>query len=447
MPLPAARLGTWREPTLALPPAVKRDYSLAWPTPMLWGMFGGGGSNTGVPVTPISALQSAAVYGCVKCLSEDIAKLPLQLRKLLPDGGHQVDTDHPLNLLLKRPNRWMTPFQFWAYMLVGVLLRGNAMAAVVRGPDGAPESLIPLNWDRVSVLLSPAGWLYYLVSHPMLGDGLTLRQDDVIHLRNPMCVDGGYLGVSPIALGQDVIGLDIATRQHGSILFRQGTQMSGFLKTAGALSPEAATRVAQSWMNTYGGVQNSHKVAVLEQGMDFVKIGMTSEDAQFLETRGFQRVEICALFRVPPHKLQDQEHAHFDNLELSEQAYVNDALTPLAVEIQQRAARVLLFKDESDYSLAFDFDKLLQADFKTRMEAYQVAIQNGIMSRNEARRREGLNPYAGGDVFLAPLNMAAAGAGAPSTTTTTLAPIATPEPEPPGDAAPIATETADQAVP
>ena len=453
MTLPAARtrIGriTWRTPA---PAPVQRDYSLAWPTPMLWGMFGGGGSNAGVPVTPLSALQSATVYGCVKCLAEDLAKLPLRLEhRPAGSSGWRVDRDHPLNRLLTSPNTWMTSFQFWAYMVTGLELRGNAIAAVLRGPGGNALSMIPLNWDRVSVLLSPKGYLYYNVSHPMVGIGVTLHQDDVVHLRNPMAVDGGYLGISPIAAAQDVVGLPLAAQQHGAVLFRQGTQMPGYLKEPPGMpsSPERAAQIAQAWMNTYGGVQNAHKVGVLQNGMEFVKIGMTNEEAQFLETRRFGSIEICRLYRVPPHKEQDLENAHFDNLELSERAYVNDALQPLATEIEQRLAAVMLFDDErAEFRFRFDFDELLRGDFKSRMEGMALAINNRIMSPNEGRAREGLAGYAGGDRVFGPMNFGVVGStdGSVQPSDIPLVPAPPRPPKPGPDTVPLGSETADQAV-
>jgi HK97 family phage portal protein len=437
-----------RERTAAAPQApVQRDYSLAWPTPMLWGLFGGGGSNTGVPVTPLSALQSAAVYGCVLCLAEDIGKLPIEIRRRVPGGGFEIDATHPLGELFARPNKWQTPMEFWSYMVTGVKLRGNAIAAIKRDWDGSPLELIPLNWDRVSVLLSPKGWLYYLVSHPMVGDGVTLHQDDVLHIRN-ICVDGGYLGMSAIAVAQDVVGLALATQQHGATLFRQGTQLAGFLKTAGVLSPEAAKRIAEDWKNIYGGVQNANKVAVLEQGMEFVKLGMTNEDAQFLESRKFSLQEVCRLFRVPPHKVQDLSNAHFNNLEQSEKAYVNDALQPTAARIEQACERSLLFEAErGSYQIRFNFEELLRGDFKTRMEGYQIALLNGIFSRNEIRLKEGASPVPGGDEFRVPLNTGSAGgtgqAGSEPSKPATNGGGDQPSP---GNAQPITSETADQAV-
>lgn len=423
-------------------PAVAKSgsVSLAWPSPQLFGMFGTAASSTGVPVTPLSALQVAAVYACVKCLAEDIAKLPLALLRGQADGNWHPDRAHPVARLLACPNRWQTPFDFWSFLVVSLMLRGNAFAAIRRGANGSPDMLIPISWDRVSVMLSPEGWLYYNISHPQIGFGVTLHQDDVLHVRN-ISVDGGYLGISPIAAAQDVIGLALATQQHGAVLFRQGTNLTGVLKAAKSLSPEAATRLAQSWRDIYGGVQNAAKVAVLEEGMDFQKIQMTAEESQFLGTRQFQIPEICRLFRVPPHKIQDLSRATFSNIENQAQQYIDDALQPIAVRIEQACARVLLFDDERPEMLfRFEFEELLRGDFKTRMEGYAVAINTGVMNPNEARRRERLNPYDGGDTFRTPLNMAAAGVAAPTGQSSVPVLDADHDPDPDADIDPASPE-------
>ncbi|GBR00515.1 phage portal protein [Acetobacter oeni] len=402
---------TRREPSLTFPHHQKSDsvaptdFSLAWPNPNMMGLFGGWTGSTGIPVTPLTALQVSTVYGCVKAKSEDIGKLPFRLRRRLPTGGAAVETRHPLCRLLEKPNRWMLPTEFWSYMTTAHEMRGNAYAVIVRGRAGQPVSLIPLNPDRVNVLLSPRGELYYNVSHPQLGDGLTLHGDDMLHIRN-LSIDGGYLGLSPIAIAQDTIGIALAAQQHGATLFRNGVQVTGVLSSPNKLSTEAAQRMAQSWNDIYGGVQNSSKTAVLEEGTKFEKMSLTSEEAQFLETRQFAVVDICRLFRCPPHKVFDLSDAHYANIESANQDYIDDALQPLVTKYEQACGQKLLFDDErADLFFEFDFSALLRGDQATRFAAYQIGLNSLFMTRNEVRIKEGMNPVPGGDEFVIPLNM------------------------------------------
>ncbi|MFC0407928.1 phage portal protein [Roseomonas elaeocarpi] len=369
-------------------------------------------------MNPLTAMQAAAVYGCVKRLSEDIGKLPLRLKRRLRRGGFSLDLDHPLNRLFRRPNEWQTPSQCWSYFVWALALRGNAYAPVLRGPAGEPVQIIPVNPDQVSPLRATDGLPWWQVSHPCIGDGRRFDQGNLLHAHG-MSFDG-YTGVSPIMLAQDVVGLSLATQQHGATLFRQGAQVSGVLETAGKLSAEAAQRMGASWMAAYGGVQNSHKVVVLEEGTKFSKIAMTNDEAQFLATRQFSVVEICRMFGVPPHKVFDLSNAHYANIENSEQQYINDTLIPVAQQIEEVMEAVLLFEDEQgQFEIEFNFDKLLRGDRKTRMETYVAGVNNGIMSRNQARIEEGWEPVDGGDELRVPLNT-----GAPEA-----APVPAPKPE------------------
>ena len=367
--------------------------------------FGYGMNSAGVPVTPYTALTASAVYACVRCLSDDIAKLPLQVHRRLKSGGFTIDHDHPLNKVLRRPNRWQTPFQFKSYWVASLALRGNGCTAILRSRDGSPRALVPLNPDRLTILRSPQGWLYYAFSHALMGEGsyFTLHQDDVLHIRG-LSLDG-YTGLSPIYALGEAIGLALATQTHGGTLFSQGAQIAGVLKAPGKLSPEAAKRMAQSWRDVHSGVRNASKTAVLEEGVEFEKIGMTADEAQFLMTRNFQVVDICRGFRVPPHKIQWLDRATFSNIENQNQQYIDDGLMPIAKQIEETAEEALLFEHErGTYQLRFDFDSLLRGDMKSRFESYHIALGDGWLNRNQVRIRENEAPFPGGDEYRVALN-------------------------------------------
>jgi HK97 family phage portal protein len=404
--------GTPREPRVSLAPSstvqrsgslVSQVNSLAFPQPLLYAALGGYASNTGVPVTPLTALQSMAVYGCCRAISDDIAGLGINVRRRLPKGGWENDPTHPLVELFAKPNRWQTAFEFWSYLVFALSLRGNGFAVIERDNDGSPRELVPISPDRVTVKLTDDGTLWYRINSRHIGYGIMVPPDDMLHLKN-VSLDS-YIGVSPIAIAQDAIGLALATQQHGAVLFRQGGQVGGVLTHPGQLTKEASDRIAQSWRDTHSGVQNAHKVPVLEEGIKFEKIAMTNEDAQFLATRQFSVIDICRLWRVPPHKVGELTRATFSNIEMQAQQYIDDALKPVATRIEQAADCQLLFADErAQYSVKFDFTSLLRGDQVTRYQAYQIGTLNGWLSRNEVRAREGMNPIEGGDEYRVPLN-------------------------------------------
>lgn len=378
---------------------------LGWPQPMLYAALGGYASNTGVPVTPFTALQAAAVYSCVRFIAQDIAMLNPFMRMSLPDGRYRRLPNHPLAKLWRKPNRWQTPSEFMSYWITSVCLRGNGYVVIERDGAGEPVELVPVAPDRVTIMLSPQGEMWYRVNSNRLGFGLMVPPDDMMHLKN-ISMDG-YVGVSPIAVAQDVIGLALATQQHGGILFRQGGQIGGVLQHPGKLSKEASDRIAASWQTTHAGVQNAHKVAVLEEGLKFEKIAMTNEDAQFLETRRFQVIDICRLYGVPPHKLGELDKATLNNIEQQNQQYIDSALKPIARNITDLFDAHLLFEDErSVLSCQMDFDDMTRGDTLTRYQAYQIALLNGWLNRNDVRSKENLDPITDGtgDDYRVPLN-------------------------------------------
>jgi HK97 family phage portal protein len=421
------------------PPETKADSAitstlggLGWPQPMLYAALGGYASNSGVPVTPFTALQSAAVYACIRAISQDIAMLSPFVRRRLAGGGYRREFAHPLHKLFMRPNRWQTWFEFIGYVVTAICLRGNAFIVIERDQDANPIELVPIAPDRCSIMLTEDGELWYRINSRRLGYGILVPPDDMMHVKN-VSLDG-YVGVSPIAIAQDVIGLALATQQHGGILFRQGGQIGGVVRHPGKLSKEAGDRIANSWRETHAGVQNAHKVAILEEGMSFDKIAMTNEDSQFLETRRFQVIDICRLYGVPPHRLGELDKATLNNIEQQNQQYVDSALKPTTTSIEQLFDHHLLFDEERPaLQCKFDFDEMTRGDFLTRSQGYQIGTLNGWLSRNEVRARENMDPIEDGhgDEYRVPLNTALPGADlAPKTTPPTDTPNA-PSADPP----------------
>jgi HK97 family phage portal protein len=348
-------------------------------------------------VTPDSAMACAAVFSCVRVVSEDVAKLPLILYRRTSDGGKERAKDHPLYARLHdTPNSWQTSVE-WREMMQGHLeLRGNAYALKVMSGRQLLE-LIPLHPDKVTVRQDERFRLSYDIA------GTAYSADQILHLRG-MSSDG-FTGMSTITHAREAIGLAQATERHGASLFGNGARPGGVLVHPGKLSPEAAKRLKDQWDATHGG-ENANSTAVLEEGVSWTQLGMTSEDSQFLETRKFQRSEIASFFRIPPHKIGDLERATFSNIEHQALEYVTDSLMPRLVRWEQRLNASLLNPSERGaYFFEFLTEGLLRGDTKARYDAYQSAIASGWMSRNEARIRENMNPEVGLDEFLRPLNM------------------------------------------
>jgi HK97 family phage portal protein len=231
-------------------------------------------------------------------------------------------------------------------------------------------------------------------------------QEEVLHLRGLSLSGDGVLGLSPLDCMREAVGLALAAEAYGAKVYKNNARPGVILRHPGRLSPEAAKRLQASWNQQFSGVEQSHRTAVVEEGIEVVTVGMTAEQAQFLETRKFQRNEIAAMFGIPPHKIGDLERATFSNIEHQAIEVVTDTIRPWAVAWEQALTRDL-FTDEMrrTHLLQFNLDGLLRGDIESRYRAYATGRQWSWLSVNDIREREDMNRVDGGDSYLAPLNM------------------------------------------
>lgn len=382
---------------------------LANPQAWLVDMFTGGTkSATGLNVTPDRALQASAVYACVRVLAETIASLPLHVYKRLARGKEKA-TDHYLYPILHdAPNAEMTSFEFRETMMGHLCLRGNAYAEKVIDRAGRVKELWPLNPDRVTVERDKATKkLVYTVTIPDEARQVKLDTDRILHIRG--LSGDGIIGYSPIKLARESIGLSLATEEYGARFFGNGSRPGGVLEHPGKLGTEARKNLKTSWEEMYKGLEQSHRIAILEEGLKWHQIGIAPEEAQFLETRKFQLNDIARIFRVPPHLIGDLERSTFSNIEHSSIDFVVHTIRPWLVRWEQALKLRLLREREGDqiYFAEFLVDGLLRGDVQSRYNAYAVGRQNGWLSADDIRELENMNPLPGeqGKTYLLPLNM------------------------------------------
>lgn len=371
-----------------------------------------GNSTSNKRVNEKSAMQMTAVYSCVRILSEAVASLPLHLYKYNSDGSKQMATDHPLYFLLHdEPNPEMTSFVFRETLMTHLLLWGNAYSQVIRNGKGEVVALYPLMPDKMKVDRDEHGALFYEYqvsddeNNEIKKKSVKLRPKDVLHI--PGLGFDGLVGYSPIAMAKNAIGLSIAAEEYGSKFYANGAAPSGVLEHPGVLKDPG--KVRESWQSTFGGTSNSHKIAVLEEGMKYTPISISPNEAQFLETRKFQIDEIARIFRVPPHMIGDLEKSSFNNIEQQSLEFVKYTLDPWVIRWEQTMQRSLLLDDEKkNYFFKFNVDGLLRGDYQSRMNGYAVGIQNGFMSPNDVRELENLDKIPskmGGDTYMVNGNM------------------------------------------
>ena len=362
-------------------------------------------SSSGMIVSPEAALAISAVYACVRILAETVAQLPALIQKRMEDGGKERAPEHEMYPLIHdQPNRWQTAFEFWEMLMAHLALRGNAYAYIYR-EMGTIKALIPMHPSRMSVEQLPNLKLRYKYRESD-GSATSYVQEEVFHLRG--LSSNGITGISVVSLAKDSFGLSLATESFGNRSFTQGARPSGILTTDKKLGKEAADRMATDWQETYGSIEGKQKVAVLEDGLKWMSVAMTSEDAQFLETRKFQITEIARWFRIPPHLLGDLDRATFSNIEQQSLEFVIYTMMPWLRRLEQGILRDLIDEKET-YFAEFLVDGLVRGDIKTRYEAYASGINAGWLVPNEAREMENRNKLEGLDEPRQPLNTAVVG--------------------------------------
>ena len=367
-----------------------------------------GRTTSGKPVNERTAMQTTAVYACVRILAEAVASLPLHVYEYQDDGGKKLVHDHPLYYLLHdEPNPEMTSFVFRETLMSHLLIWGNAYAQIIRDGTGRVLGLYPLLPDKMDVQRDDRGNIYYVYSrnsneNPMFkeyGD-IRLKAEEVLHI--PGLGFDGLIGYSPIAMAKNAVGMTLACEEYGASFFANGANPGGVLEHPGVLKDPS--KVRESWNSVYRGVNNAHKIAVLEEGMKYQQIGIPPEEAQFLETRKFQINEIARLYRIPPHMIGDLDKSSFSNIEQQSLEFVKYTLDPWVIRWEQSLQRSLLLPGEKGkYFIKLNVDGLLRGDYQSRMNGYAVGRQNGWFSANDIREMENMNPIPdeqGGNLYL-----------------------------------------------
>lgn len=367
-----------------------------------------GRTTSGKPVNERTAMHTTAVYACVRILAEAVASLPLHVYEYQDDGGKKLVHDHPLYYLLHdEPNPEMTSFVFRETLMSHLLIWGNAYAQIIRDGAGRVLGLYPLLPDKMDVQRDDRGNIYYVYSrnsdeNPMFkeyGD-IRLKAEDVFHI--PGLGFDGLIGYSPIAMAKNAVGMTLACEEYGASFFANGANPGGVLEHPGVLKDPS--KVRESWNSVYRGVNNAHKIAVLEEGMKYQQIGIPPEEAQFLETRKFQINEIARLYRIPPHMVGDLDKSSFSNIEQQSLEFVKYTLDPWVIRWEQSLQRSLLLPGEKGkYFIKLNVDGLLRGDYQSRMNGYAVGRQNGWFSANDIREMENMNPIPdeqGGNLYL-----------------------------------------------
>jgi len=368
-------------------------------------MVDGGVGKAGVNVTEKTALTATAVFACVRILSETIASLPLPVYRRIDGGGKKRAPEHSnYKILHDAPNPYMTAFNFKESLMGHLGTWGNAYAEKVINGRGRLEQLWPLRPDKMREVKYENGKLLYVYNLPDGTDKL-FTSDKILHIAG-LGFDG-IVGYSPIRMAREAVGLAMATEEYGGRFFANGAKPGGILRHPGKLKEGARDNLRKSWNDMHRGLSNQHRIAILEEGMDYTQIGIPPDDAQFLQTRKFQLQEIARIYRVPPHMLADLERATFSNIEHQSIDFVVHTIRPWLVRWEQAIKQKLFLEQERDiYFAEFLVDGLLRGDTQSRFEAYTKGFQVGGYSVNDILELENRNPIGSeGDKRFVPMNM------------------------------------------
>lgn len=402
--------------------ALLRDASDSQSLP--WGFGNSVPSATGIQVSQQTALQVTTVMACTSVLAEDTSKMTPGIFRLMEKEGYPngkrvrvLPTDPGIGgrvaALFRKPNDWMTWPEFVQTMMIGIVLRGNGFAVIVRDRNGYPLMLVPINPDRVALYEAPGGQLFWMVSragyHEMqvlAKTPLLVPYEDMLHIKGLSA--NGLRGMSRIAVNREAVALALAQEQQYARLMANGARPAGVLSTEQKLTPEAAIKLRNDWETVNGSLINSGKTAVLEHGLKWEQITLSAVDLQFLQLRGFQVQEICRMFRVPPHMVGDLSRSTNNNIVQQSQDYRNNTLMTYSLLWEERFAFTFDL-DEAGMICELDPAALLRADITTRYNAHRIGILTGFKKPNEARVEEGYEADPEGNTLLQPTNMAPMG--------------------------------------
>ena len=376
--------------------------------------FGVAPSASGMVVTPVSAMRVAAVFACVQKIAGAIATLPIHAYKTEGDIKSRLPRDDLWFKLNEQPSSQFTAASHWEGVSIAQLLRGDSYTWIRRGLNNSIRELLPMPWGCVSPIRQPNGSVRYYVSLPDYGIQTWLGADEVLHF--PGFGFDGIKSMSVISYAaKAAVGNAMAMDEYSGRFFADGAHPSIILSAAGKMSPDQVTALQNAFRNKYAGIDNAHRLPlVLTEGISAKEISLSAEDAQLLEARKFQVIDIARAFGVPPHMIGETSASTSwgSGIESMSRGFVTYTLQPHLVRIEQELNRKL-FPRDTGKTLQFDRDALIEGDSKAQAEYNRAALGGpgsgqGWMTVNEVRRSKGLKPIDGGDVLFDPSKVQAA---------------------------------------
>jgi HK97 family phage portal protein len=348
--------------------------------------YGDAKTTAKILVNEEKALGIGSYYSCIKVIGETMASMDLEVVEKVGKAT-RANTSHPNYWLLHAaPSPDYNRFEWVQAMLIWACSWGNGYSKIKRDRFANATELQIIPEYEVTLKKTERNKLYYEWSSEKGTE--IIMPDDMIHLKN--LGTNGLTGLSTARIQRESLANSLAKQQHEGSFYSNGAKASGILMFPGNFGPTEKKNVEESFEKKHSSPKERFKTIILEDGVKYQQLTIPQNDAQFLESKKFDRSEIAGWFRVPPHKIGDLEKANYSNIEAQDRAFAKDVAVPWAERFQQELNRKLFFESErGKFMTQFNLDDLIKGDIKTRYEVYNSAVQTGILKPTEPREQEG----------------------------------------------------------
>ncbi|HCS50100.1 phage portal protein [Rubinisphaera sp.] len=354
-----------------------------------------------IVVTEDTSLQLVTVRSCVDLIAQTIATLSLHGFERI-DGERERIDEHPIARLIHRPNSMMTSIDWLECLMNRVLLYGNSFDFLDYS-GGRPVGIYPLENNKVKII-RPNGELLYQVT--INGVTRELEPYQILHCKG--FSTNGIQGISPISHAARVVASGLSMDRIQQRFFDNGSHLGGILKHPERLSEEAKDNLRSQIESKHRGVDNAFRFMILQEGMDYEPLGLPQDQAQFVEQRKLNTLDILRIFHVPSHMMAVTEGSmSFASVEHMGISFYRNTIRPWIKKLEAEFNQKLWQESEkSRFYLEFDPASLLRGDQKSEDESFRTGSQWGWWSINEIRQKKNLPPIENGDLHYRPLNYA-----------------------------------------
>lgn len=330
-------------------------------------------------------------------LSNTLAGLPKNLYRKTKEGREietSVAKNPSIGIIKYKVNENMTSYQWHDYMMGSVLDYGNAYSVIYRDDNNRPLGMSIVHPDRVEVKVYDNTVIYTVKTND--DKKIDIAYEDMYHIMG--ATNNGYVGINPIKAYSTTLALSMAMSTFSRDLYTANTNLEGYIKLAGKLDESIIKKVRESWKKTYGG-NSGNTTAFLDQGMEYVPLSMTPENAQLIQMMRYTSKNIALMLGLPAHMINEMDEAKYNNVELTGIEFVKYSLLSWVHKFEIEDNKLLRYDQQGTYQWKYNVNGLMRGDSKSRSEFYNSLVNIGALTPNQVRELEDMNPYEGGDQY------------------------------------------------